>query len=66
VDSRAPSIAWTGDLKRFVNLDPEDASEGSDEAMIEKTPSGHMGVMGWESNLGCGMWLEEIEMDMDS
>lgn len=23
VDSRAPSIAWTGDLKRFVNLDPE-------------------------------------------
>ena len=41
VDSRAPSIAWTGDLKRFVNLDPEDASEGSDEAMIEKTPSGY-------------------------
>ena len=37
VDSRAPSIAWTGDLKRFVNLDPEDASEGSDEVMIEKT-----------------------------
>lgn len=52
MDSRAPSIAWTGDLKRFVNLDPEDASEGSDEARIEKTPS----YGGYVLGIYLGMW----------
>ena len=53
VDSSAPSIAWTGDLKRFVNLDPEDASDirtcGSYGLGIQL---GMWDMLGWNRN-GC-------------